>query len=205
MKYPGMGISHMQHEEKEIGQGNQSVKWTQILDHWTGGYLLRLSRFSTGPDSCQLDLGRGPVVQALMGTPRVGRPEVEPRSNSDFKYMITLFNMGISYLIALHNHSSKSGVPPPASAGPARRLPPGRLWACAQDTHWAQLDHSAGPDRHGPSPLSSRNSRLDRPRPGSDSPGTDGGDPHRRIRSRPSSPTPAQKLAHNSIYRYLRI
>jgi hypothetical protein len=47
----------------------------QIMDHSTGGYLLRAFPISTGPDSCQFDLGRGPVIRPLMGTLVVARSE----------------------------------------------------------------------------------------------------------------------------------
>ena len=45
------------------------------MDHSTGGYLLRAFPISTGPDSCQFDLGRGPVIRPLMGTLVVARSE----------------------------------------------------------------------------------------------------------------------------------
>jgi hypothetical protein len=45
------------------------------MDHSTGGYLLRAFPISIGPDSCQFDLGRGPVIRPLMGTLVVARSE----------------------------------------------------------------------------------------------------------------------------------
>src|SRR5512135_891424 len=43
----------------------------------------------------------------------------------------------------------------------------------------------------------SREPQPDRPRQGFDSRATDGGDPRRRTRSKPSGPTPARERVHN--------
>jgi hypothetical protein len=179
----------------------------QIMDHSTGGYLLRAFPISTGPDSGQFHLGRGPVSRPLMGTLIVARSEaglsqipnlnlcecyqiyvyriclssaVIPRTDRSTARLAILSNIYMFCMFVLRSHSSnRLSHPLAVPAGPiAGSLPA----ACTPSP---------------PFPLSPRTTRVGTPPPGSDSPETDGDAPRRRTRSRPSGPLPARAPAHS--------
>ena len=78
---------HYPFPERRSSPRSRRLRWTPNNGPLDRGVFVKAFPISTGPDSCQFDLGRGPVTRPLMGTLLVARPEAGPQPDSDFKLM----------------------------------------------------------------------------------------------------------------------